>query len=59
MTSTKIKGKKNSNEIPIFEEGVVPANNSTPLFVTIVDVERILHCGHVEKGHVWAWRANV
>ena len=33
----------------IFGQGVVPANNSTILCVTIVDVERILHCGRVEK----------
>ena len=33
----------------IFEQGVVPANNSTILCVTIVDVERTLHSGHVEK----------
>ena len=32
----------------IFEQGAVPANNS--LCVTIVGVDRIFNCGHVEKG---------
>ena len=30
-------------------EGVVPANNSTTLCVTLVGVNRIFNCGHVEK----------
>ena len=48
-----------SNKIPIFEQGVVPANNSTTLCVTIVGVNRIFNCEHVEKSHLWAWRANI
>ena len=33
----------------IFKQGAAPANNSTPLCVTIVGVNRIVNCGHVEK----------
>ena len=33
----------------IFEQRVVPANNSTTLCVTIVGVDGIFNCGHVEK----------
>ena len=33
----------------IFEQGVAPANNSTTLCVTLVGVNRIFNCGHVEK----------
>ena len=33
----------------IFEQGAVQANNSTPLCVTIVCVDRIFNCGRVGK----------
>ena len=49
MTSTEKKVNKISNEIPIFEQGAVQANNSTTLCVTLVGVNRIFNCGHVEK----------
>ena len=32
-----------------FKQGAAPANNSTTLYVTIVGVNSIFNCGHVEK----------
>ena len=49
MTSTEKKVSQISNEIPIFEQGAVPANNSTPLCVTIVGMYGIFNCERAEK----------
>ena len=49
MTSTERKVNKILNEIHIFEQGAVPANNSITLCVTLVGVNRIFNFGHREK----------
>ena len=42
--------KRVSLLVLIFEQGAVQADNSTTLCATLVGVDRIVNCGHVEKG---------
>ena len=51
--------KRVSLLVLIFEQGAVQADNSTTLCATLVGVDRIVNCGHVEKAHLWAWRVNI